>query len=754
MTQAELELLTERQPFALAREIEQEGVGLRRGRIPTPRFELPPTATGHRKVCARHRPLAHGVEQPAGGLAEVRFTLGVEPAIHDREMVLSAALQVRGRGQAVGTGVGPGPDGDGRRHGDGAELGDAPQELAVLADLQGRVVAEARIQHRAGDQRAGGVEERDGAEDIGWPRQGSPGPLGWRGHRLGVVERAGRVACAGGARVRDLDAANDGGDGVQRGREGVGLGDGVSNELVIVVEQERPVGTDAIKAGVSGDGGAGVRLAAELDPWIGPGEDRRRLASIVDDQDPVDVRASQRARDGAREGPLRGLVGRDDDSDGHRSKGQSRWASGVGRKQGGALGGGLLEGVTGGRECRERARRVRRDAGLGRWCQNTGWVGGMEQGDLRAPAACVGYACHRMASRKITRHRASPITPPPANFRMEMTEDRQAAKAANRSSVPSRDLAIAIARLAADDKCTDVLVLDTRGLNPVSDYVIIASGTSDRQMRATCQHLEELGEELGHPPYRSSKDQRAVWLLVDFVDVIFHVFEPNTRAHYDLEMMWGDAPRVIWERPEGSRPPALATSGTMADRTAAAAQDRDADEMADVSPTPGVTSPSPAEDSGADRDGADAPSKRATPKKTTAKKAAKRTTKKAGAKPATSRGAGAAKGSDSGKATKKAAPQKAGAKKAAPKKSAGKATGKSGATKKPATHRGAAEKSASKGAAAKKSPSTKTAPKKPAAKQGGSKSARTSGGPAARKGASKATSKPAKKATKKKPAKR
>ena len=50
-----------------------------------------------------------------------------------------------------------------------------------------------------------------------------------------------------------------------------------------------------------------------------------------------------------------------------------------------------------------------------------------------------------------------------------------------------------------------------------------------------------------------SADDRASWLLADFVDVIVHVFEPNTRAHYDLEMLWGDAPRLEWERPKQAR---------------------------------------------------------------------------------------------------------------------------------------------------------------------------------------------------------
>lgn len=114
--------------------------------------------------------------------------------------------------------------------------------------------------------------------------------------------------------------------------------------------------------------------------------------------------------------------------------------------------------------------------------------------------------------------------------------------------ISSRDLAIELARLASDDKCTDIVLLDVRGLSPISDYVIVASGTSDRQMRAVADHAEDLGAQLGHTAFRSSKDPRALWLLIDFSDVVLHVFEPNTRAHYDIEMMWGDAKRLPWER--------------------------------------------------------------------------------------------------------------------------------------------------------------------------------------------------------------
>jgi ribosome-associated protein len=112
-----------------------------------------------------------------------------------------------------------------------------------------------------------------------------------------------------------------------------------------------------------------------------------------------------------------------------------------------------------------------------------------------------------------------------------------------------RDFAIHAARLVRDDKCEDVVVLDVRNLSQVTDYIVIASGTSDRQMRSTLTHVEDLGEERGFAAFRSSQDERATWLLADFVDVVVHVFEPNARAHYDLEMLWGDASRVLWERP-------------------------------------------------------------------------------------------------------------------------------------------------------------------------------------------------------------
>lgn len=112
----------------------------------------------------------------------------------------------------------------------------------------------------------------------------------------------------------------------------------------------------------------------------------------------------------------------------------------------------------------------------------------------------------------------------------------------------ARAFAIEAARLMHDDKCENVVVLDVRPKSQVTDYIVIGTGTSERQMRSVLHHVQELGDQTGYTVFRSSTDERATWLLADFVNVVVHVFEPNTRAHYDLEMMWGDAKHVVWKR--------------------------------------------------------------------------------------------------------------------------------------------------------------------------------------------------------------
>lgn len=87
---------------------------------------------------------------------------------------------------------------------------------------------------------------------------------------------------------------------------------------------------------------------------------------------------------------------------------------------------------------------------------------------------------------------------------------------------------------------------DVRGLSPVCDFMVIASGTSERQMRAVAQRIEDLGKERGSPPFRLSRDGGESWIVIDFVDVVVHLFEPSQRVFYDLDELWSDAPAIAW----------------------------------------------------------------------------------------------------------------------------------------------------------------------------------------------------------------
>jgi ribosome-associated protein len=98
------------------------------------------------------------------------------------------------------------------------------------------------------------------------------------------------------------------------------------------------------------------------------------------------------------------------------------------------------------------------------------------------------------------------------------------------------------AGLALDRKAQDVVALDLRGVSSATDYFVLATGTSDIQVRAIAEHvLEELARE-GFKPLHVEGLDRARWVLMDFVDFVVHVFHPLARDFYQLELLWGDAP--------------------------------------------------------------------------------------------------------------------------------------------------------------------------------------------------------------------
>ncbi|MHC4218940.1 MAG: ribosome silencing factor [Planctomycetota bacterium] len=111
-----------------------------------------------------------------------------------------------------------------------------------------------------------------------------------------------------------------------------------------------------------------------------------------------------------------------------------------------------------------------------------------------------------------------------------------------------RVFAVEVARLMADRHCEDVRLLDVRGLSQVCDYVLLGSGTSDRQMKSLAEELSDFGRDQSQPVFRTDSDAAVTWIVVDFVALVAHIFEPGQRAFYDLEGLWSDAPLVPWER--------------------------------------------------------------------------------------------------------------------------------------------------------------------------------------------------------------
>jgi len=119
---------------------------------------------------------------------------------------------------------------------------------------------------------------------------------------------------------------------------------------------------------------------------------------------------------------------------------------------------------------------------------------------------------------------------------------------------PGRDLAVAAARIARDDNAEDITILDLRDISPVTDYFVICTGTSNRQLRTVADDIAKYGKEIGQKVWHVAGTESATWIVLDFVDVVVHLFDPEHREYYDLELIWGESPRVEWD--DGSKPPA------------------------------------------------------------------------------------------------------------------------------------------------------------------------------------------------------
>lgn len=116
---------------------------------------------------------------------------------------------------------------------------------------------------------------------------------------------------------------------------------------------------------------------------------------------------------------------------------------------------------------------------------------------------------------------------------------------ARRTDVDPRDTALTIASVALDRKAMRVEIVDVRGKVDYADYVVIMSGRSDRQVNALAQGVRQtMKNDHGIQCYGVEGLPQGHWVLMDFGDVIVHIFHQDTRGYYDLEALWIDAARV------------------------------------------------------------------------------------------------------------------------------------------------------------------------------------------------------------------
>ncbi|MFH0800541.1 MAG: ribosome silencing factor [Pseudomonadota bacterium] len=111
----------------------------------------------------------------------------------------------------------------------------------------------------------------------------------------------------------------------------------------------------------------------------------------------------------------------------------------------------------------------------------------------------------------------------------------------------SRALAKRIAEIADDHKAVDIVVLDLKKLTSFTDYFVIASGASDRQVQSVAGAISEELKKAGRRPLGEEGLGSGQWALIDYGEVVAHIFYHEERDHYQLEKLWHDAPRVVFK---------------------------------------------------------------------------------------------------------------------------------------------------------------------------------------------------------------
>lgn len=118
--------------------------------------------------------------------------------------------------------------------------------------------------------------------------------------------------------------------------------------------------------------------------------------------------------------------------------------------------------------------------------------------------------------------------------------------------VTPRQLAVTCARIADEKKASDIVLLDLRKLNTITDYFVICTAQNERQSRAIADGVTLEMKRLGIPLRSANGPSGGTWILEDYGDFVVHVFLEERRQFYDLDGHWADAPKVDWARARGA----------------------------------------------------------------------------------------------------------------------------------------------------------------------------------------------------------
>ncbi|MFO7841207.1 MAG: ribosome silencing factor [Fidelibacterota bacterium] len=121
--------------------------------------------------------------------------------------------------------------------------------------------------------------------------------------------------------------------------------------------------------------------------------------------------------------------------------------------------------------------------------------------------------------------------------------------AANKKEA-SRELALKIAELALEKKAEDVVIMDVEEISGFTNYFVIATGNSDVHLKTLSDHIQNTLSEYKVKLWHKEGYENLQWVLMDYVDVVVHLFDHETRDYYDLEALWADAKKILLRQPE------------------------------------------------------------------------------------------------------------------------------------------------------------------------------------------------------------